>query len=106
MTSPTDKVTQRLERLKKDTYRAATPTVYGQKYFYVFGWTKNGKAVCWGPFMSQHEADSSLTELDDGEVFQYDTRDLGRATRQIKAELLARGEDPDVALRRMLHKRD
>jgi len=97
---------RRLERLKQKTYRTSTPNVFGQKYHWVFGFTKEGKKVIWGPYYDTREAERDLTTLDDGEVFDLDTRDITRATREIKAELLKRGEDPDEVLRRVLHKRD
>ena len=54
--------------------------------------------------MSLQEADTLLTKLDNGEVFEYETRDLSRATREIKAELLSRGKEPDEAMKRVKHK--
>lgn len=105
MSKQTERVTKRLERLRRDVYKTPTPTVYGRRYYYTFGWTAEGKAVCWGPFATQDEADSALTELAEGEVFQLETKDIHRAVRQIRDELIARGADPDEALKRMLHKR-
>jgi hypothetical protein len=99
-------VRKRLEKMKRNIYKDATPQVFGADYFYVFGWTKAGKVVSYGPFASQHEADSELAILEDGEVFHFATRDLSKATREIKAELLRRGVDPDEALKKMLHKRE
>ena len=93
------------DRMADKYGRQATPMLPGQKYLYVFGFTKSGKAFCDGPFIDPSEADGLLSRLEDGEIFEKDTRDLSRATREIKAELLARGGDPDEALKHMLHSR-
>lgn len=107
---PLQRTKDSLERLKRDTYKTATPTVFGSAYFWVFGWTKGkddepGKKVVLGPYYSSTEADRELAMLEDGEIFELDTRDVTRATRIIKAELLSRGEDPDDVLKRMLHQK-
>jgi len=94
-----------LERLKQKTYKTATPTIFGGVYFWTFGWTKAGKTVCLGPFYSEKEAARELDALEDGEIFPLDTRDVNRAVRCIKAELISRGEDPDEALKRVLRKK-
>ena len=78
----------------------------GQKFWYVMGVTKADRVVSLGPFVDESEATNQLAQLEDGELFQYSTRDLAKATRQMKAELLARGEEPDEALRRMLHEKE
>jgi len=75
-------------------------------YFWIFGFTRGGKTVVWGPYYNAKEADRELTTLEDGEVFDLDTRDVTRATREIKAILLQRGGDPDEALKRVLHKKE
>ena len=103
---PLDKVKRDLEELKRKTYRAATPNVYGHTYYWVFGFTLEGRKVVWGPYYVEKDADRDLVILEDGEVFEFETRDIHKATRHIKAELLQRGEDPDEALRRVLHKKD
>ena len=103
---PLQETRRRMERLKQKTYRSATPIIFGQRYHWVFGWTKAGKKVIWGPYYDVREADRDLTTLEDGEVFDLDTRDITRATREIKAELLKRGEDPDEVLKRVLHKKE
>lgn len=75
-------------------------------YFWVFGWTKKEeKKVVLGPFYSKIEAEREMDMLADGEVFELDTRDVTRATRCIKAELMSRGEDPDDVLKRVLHQK-
>jgi len=102
---PLQEQQKRLERLAQRTYRSATPIVFGQTYHYVFGFTKEGKKVIWGPYYDAREAERDLTTLDDGEVFDLDTRDITRATREIKSELMQRGEDPDEVLKRVLHKK-
>lgn len=92
----------RLKKLGDSLTKTPVYSYPGQKYYWTFGWTKSGKKVCLGPFMSEQEADSKLAELDDGEVFELATKDINRAVREIKAELMNRGEDADEALRRML----
>jgi len=104
MSSLYDKAQARIKRLEDSLSRAPIVRMPGSKFFYVLGWTANDKVVSLGPFMYESEASSELAKLADGEIFQYSTRDLSRATRQMKAELLSRGEvSPDEALRRMLH---
>ncbi len=95
-----------LERLKRKTYRGVVPRVFGASYYWVFGWTKGGKNVLWGPHYAELDAERELATLEDGEVFALDTRDVTRATREIKAILLERGGDPDEALRRLVHKKE
>ena len=76
-------------------------------YFYVFGWTPEGKAVCWGPMPDGlQEALAASKGLVEGEVFEMDTRDLTRAKQEIKAELMRRGMNPDKALKRMSSKQE
>jgi len=106
MKSLYDKAQQRVKRIEDSLSKAPIYHYPGQKYFYVLGVTKEkGKVVSLGPFMSQQEADSTLATLDDGEVFEYATRSLERATRQMKAEMINRGEGPDEALKHMLHEK-
>lgn len=73
-------------------------------YFYHYGITKKGRIEFMGP-ESRQEADMYAGELDDGEVFEMDTRDLKKATQQMKAELIRRGEEHDKALQRVKHTR-
>ncbi len=103
---PLERVRRGLQALKRRTYRPATPLVYGHGYYWVFGFTREGRKVIWGPHYTQRDADRELVSLEDGEVFELDTRDIARATREIKAVLLQRGEDPDEALKRVLHKKE
>ena len=71
-------------------------------YLYVYGITKKGKKLIDGPFTTQ-KADEVLAMLDDGEIIERHTKDLARATREIKAILLERTKDPDAALERVKH---
>ncbi len=103
---PLQRTRDYLERLKRKTYKAATPTIFGGVYYWIFGFTKGGKTVIWGPYYAPKEADRDLAMLDDGEVFDLSTRDVTKATREIKAELLKRGGDPDEVLKRVLHKKE
>lgn len=75
------------------------------EYFYVYGITLKGKPLFLGPLPAD-EADSIAAGLQDGEVFIFSTRDQSKATKQIKAELLRRGVDPDLAIGRMSHSID
>jgi len=105
MKSLTDRAQSRIKRIEDSLTHQPIYHYPNQPYYYVFGFTKEGKKVCLGPMMSSQEADGKLAELDDGEVFELRTRDLSKATRIIKAELMSRGEEPDEALRHMLHQR-
>jgi len=99
-------VDQAQARIKKIEDSISHQPVYhypGQKYWYVMGVTDGGRVVALGPFVDEAEANNQLATLADGELFQYVTRDLAKATRQMKAELLSRGENPDDALKKMLH---
>lgn len=75
----------------------ASPT-----YFYHYGITKQGRPEIMGP-ETQREAEKFASELEDGEVFELDTVDRKRATAIIKAELIRRGVDHDLALRKVKH---
>lgn len=105
MKSLYDKAQDRVKRIEDSLTGAPIYHYPGQNFYYVFGFTREGKKVCLGPFMSQQDADGKLAELDDGEIFELKTRDLSKATRIIKAELMSRGEEADEALKRMLHQK-
>jgi len=95
---------RRIKRIEDSLTHQPIARLPGQKFFYILGWTANDKVVSLGPFMNEAEASGELAKLADGEVFSYATRDLSKATRQMKAELLSRDEvSPDEALRRHLH---
>ncbi len=108
---PLQKTKSYLERLKQKTYKTATPTIFGSKYYWVFGWTHGTssegkqKKVVLGPFCSTSEAERELVVLADGEVFELDTKAVDRAVRCIKYELMSRSEDPDEALKRVLRQK-
>ena len=94
------------DKLQRKVYRQPAYHYPSQKYAYVFGFTRGGRTFCDGPYASSDpEVDRILGQLKVGEVFYYDTRDLAKATRQIKAELASRGMEPDEVLKRMLHKK-
>lgn len=99
-----DKVRKTLDALAKRTYRDPRVVLPSNEWSYVFGFTKMGKTVFWGP-MWPDEAEKELSRLADGEVFNFKTRSLSKATQELKAELLKRGVDPDEALKRVSHKR-
>ena len=103
------KMEKRLQRLEAK-YSAAPVFHYpGRGFIYVFGFTSLGKPVCLGPYSpdpdGESQANACLADLDDGELFELDTRDQGKAARVIKARLIARGKEPDEVLRKMLHQR-
>jgi hypothetical protein len=85
-------------------YRAYTPTSSQRDkiFHYVYGITPAGKVVYWGP-MPQDEADAAASGLISGEVFILDTSQLKVATAAIKAEMLRRGNNPDLVLQRGHH---
>ena len=103
---PTRGTREYLERLKQRTYSNVVPLIYGSTYYWIYGWTKGGKNVLWGPKLSSIEADRELATLEDGEIFELETRNVTRATSEIKAQLMERGGDPDEALKRLIHKKD
>ncbi len=105
MKSLVDRAKSRIKRIEESLTHQPIYSYPNQNFYYVFGFTKSGKRISLGPLMTQQEADGKLAELDDGEVFELKTRDLSKATRIIKAELMSRGEEPDEALKRMLHQR-
>jgi len=114
---PTAKVQARLDRDRKK-YDGETTPLYDkldkkyhpepagaekQMFFYVFGWTKSGRKLVDGPFTDVRDADTLAATLFEGEIFEKATRDQAKATREIKAELIARGKEPDEALQRVKH---
>lgn len=74
-------------------------------YAYAYGITPKGKALFLGP-IADDEAEAIASALKDGEVFYLGTRDLKKATQEIKAELVRRGKPPDEALARMSHRKE
>lgn len=101
-----------LERSKEAFYNQFSPEVLEAqvmpttpRYYYVYGITAKGKVVYWGPMTTAQEADQELAKLDDGEIFERTTKNLAKATQEIKAELIRRGKSPDEALKRLSHKR-
>ena len=107
MKSLYDKAQARIKRIEDSLEHGPVYHYPGQKYWYVMGVTKEKrKVVALGPFMSEDEASGELAKLADGELFQYDTRSLAKATSRMKAELMSRGEaSPDEALKHMLHEK-
>jgi hypothetical protein len=100
------KVEKQLERLQQKTYRTPLYHYPGEKYAYICGVTKGGRTFFDGPYApSDSQIDRVVSRLSDSEIFYYDTRSLDAATRQMKAELLNRGVDPDEALKKVLHKK-
>jgi len=74
-------------------------------FFYVSGFTPEGKFVAWGPMEGGlTEATALAKGLIESEVFEAGTRDLKKFKQELKSELMRRGVDPDKALRRMSSK--
>jgi len=111
MSGPLDKVRDDLERLKQRTYRDAAPYVYGQTYFYAYGFkeVKNfkGQTVTKlysdGPFATKRDAELKLQDLnlDQGDVHESKSRDLKRVKKEIAAVLTHEQQLPiEVATQR------
>ena len=104
-------ISKKLENLAKRTYRNATPNIMGQKWAWVFAFSEKGRKVVDGPFAVSYgaetcdEAENILAEFPSGEIFVLRTRSMPKAKSEIKAILLSRGENPDVALMRILKKK-
>ena len=107
-------MSRRLERLANHIYRTpAGPTVYGQKYAYVYAITNAKRHIFDGPYPlpigtteAPIEAETFLSQFPDGEVFILATMNKAKAKQEVKHQLAARGEDPDEALKRLFKKRD
>lgn len=101
-----DRMNRKQEDKMRNIYKRATPKIYKQKYYYVVGFTKvKNRKVSWGPFIEEDEAYKWLAQLNDGEKFDLDTRDIHKAVRLIRNILIKRGEAPDDVLKRLLHKK-
>lgn len=101
-----EQVQKDLERLQQRTYRSPVVHLPGQKYVYVFGQTYKGRTAVLGPYsVGDPQIEESLADLFDAEKFELDTRDLNKATKQIKHIMLSRGKDIDKCLDRALHQR-
>lgn len=105
MSTFVDRAQQRIKRIEDSLTRNPIVRIPGRKFWYIMAVTNEGRVVSLGPYMEENEAMGRLTEFSEGELFQYNTRDLSKATRQMKAELLSRGTEPDEAVKRMLHER-
>lgn len=97
-TSPEIKrVERRLSRLSKRIYRDATPRIFGQKYYYPYGFKEAQnyrkeavtKLFVDGPFPNKREAELRLAELklDMGDVHESDYRDPNRVKKEIAEKL-------------------
>ncbi len=104
MTDPLEVVHKRMERMKRRVYKAPSPSIPGNRYTWVFGFTLLDKPVLWGPYTTDAEAEVNAIELDSYELFHLKTVDTAKASREVKHELIARGADPDEAMRRLIHK--
>lgn len=111
MSGPLDKVNKDLERLRSKTYRDATPVIFGQAYYYAYGFkeVKNYKGQLVtklftdGPFASKREAELKLLELglDQGDVHESSSRDLKKVKKEVAAVLAHEHQLPiEVATQR------
>ena len=104
MDDPLVEVKKRMDRLKKRVYKAPAPYIPGNKYTWIFGFTPLDRAVLWGLYNTDSEAELNAVSLDSYELFHLGTVDTAKASRMVKHELIARGADPDDAMRRLIHK--
>lgn len=95
---------KRLERLKKKIYKMPSPYIPGHSYTWLFGFTPMDKIVLWGPYMTDSEAEVNAVGLDSYELFHLNTVDTAKASRMVKHTLIERGEDPDEAMKRLIHR--
>lgn len=109
------KVEQRLSRLSKKTYQNAAPHIYGQKWFYPFGFREVRnyrkelvtKLFVDGPFTTKKEAELRLDELklDTGDIHESEHRDPNRAKKEIADKLNKEHKLPvEVATQRKYRK--
>ena len=114
-TNPLEKVKRDLSRLSAKTYRNATPHIYGQKYFYAYGFKEvrnyrkeiATKLFADGPFVVKKEAELRLSGLglDKGDVHESNSRDLSKAKKEIAAKLAHEHQLPvEVATQRKYRK--
>lgn len=97
MAGPIDKVNRDLARLKSKTYRDAAPPIFGQMYYYAWGFAEaensKGQLVTKlyadGPFTDKREAELKLMELklDRGDIHESKSRDLKKVKKEIAAIL-------------------
>lgn len=113
--APLRRVKRNLSRLSARTYKNAVPHIYGQKYYYPYGFkeVKNyrkelvTKLYADGPFMAKREAEVRLGELhlDMGDIHESDSRDLNKAKKEIADKLNKEQELPvEVATQRKYRK--
>lgn len=89
------------EKINKQYFETNPAKIYSlgrDKHWYVFGVTIDGKPVVLGPEASESEALERGAQLDQSETFELQTRDLARATREIKHRMLERHKSPDEVL--------
>ena len=72
-------------------------------YFWVLGYSREGKRALIGPYPNDIESNVAADDLDEPEVYELDTRSQPRATKQIKANLFTEDRDMDSALSPQLH---
>ena len=76
-------------------------------YFWIWGWQQT-KRVLWGPFESENLAyEEGFAKLDaDFSVVPLPTRDVARASRELRARVLDETADVNSAFRRFRHARN
>ncbi len=72
-------------------------------YFWVLGYSDEGKRVLLGPYTSEEKAAEAADYLGESIVYPLETRNQQRASRQVKAELLQDGESSGEAMQRQSH---
>ncbi|KKN33911.1 hypothetical protein LCGC14_0799040 [marine sediment metagenome] len=72
-------------------------------YFWVLGYSDEGKRVLLGPYASEEKAAEAADFLEETIIYPLETRNQQKASRQVKAELLQDGESSGEAMQRQLH---
>jgi hypothetical protein len=115
LAAPLRAVQGKLDRLAAKTYREPTPWLPGQKYLYAYGFKEVRnfrrqlvtKLYCDGPFTDKREAERKLIELklDQGDIYESDSRDRNKVTKEIAAKLAHDHKLPvEVATQRKFRK--
>jgi len=112
---PIEVVQDRLKRLSDKTYKGVVPYLFGQTYFYAYGFkeVKNSKEQLVtklytnGPFLYKREAELKLGDLalDHGDIHESKSRDLSRVKKEVAALLTHEEHLPvEVATQRKYRK--
>ncbi len=74
-------------------------------YFWVLGYSDEGKRALLGPYTNEMRAMEIADYLTDSEIYPLETRNQQKATKIVKARLIAEGIEIDDALQRQSHRR-